>query len=69
MPYLNEIRPDLTPRYQSTYAYSYPPKAHRQRIKDMQVAIAARYGLNTVERVQLVSPTLESQATQLTFDI
>lgn len=68
MPYLNEIRPDLTPRYQSTYAYSYPPKAHRQRIKELQVAIAARYGLNTVERVQLTPPAQEPSATQLQFD-
>lgn len=68
MPYLDEIRPDLTPRYQSTYAYSYPPKAHRQRIKEMQTTIAARYGLNTVERVQLVPPAEVPQATQLHFD-
>ncbi len=68
MPYLDEIRPDLTPRYKATYAYSYPPKAHRQRIRQLQVEIATRYGLNTVERSQIVPPSKEPLATQLQFD-
>jgi DNA repair photolyase len=65
---LREQARDYFMPYKATYAYSYPPKAQRQRIRQLQVEIAARYGLNTVERSQIVPPSQEPLATQLQFD-
>ncbi len=65
MPYLDEIRPDLTPRYENIYAYRYPPRWQQRRIKQMQLQIARQYGLN--ERNFAYTPP--EVPTQLQFDL
>jgi DNA repair photolyase len=56
LPYLEQIFPEVVPRYKEIYRGDYPPREIVKGVKAMQHELAAQYGVNHYERMFYTPP-------------
>lgn len=64
LPYLEQIFPDVVPRYKALYKGDYPPREIVKGVKAMQHELAAEYNVNHYDRM-LYSPPTPASSEQL----